>query len=100
MLEQGFIEEVRRLFERDDLNSDLPAIRCVGYRQIWHYLAGELSYDNLPEKAIIATRQLAKRQMTWLRTQTDADWFLSHEPDLPQQVLKLLEKKHNLCQNC
>ncbi|EDN67217.1 tRNA delta(2)-isopentenylpyrophosphate transferase [Beggiatoa sp. PS] len=93
MLEQGFIEEVRRLFEQGDLNPDLPAMRCVGYRQVWHYLAGELLYDNLPEKAIIATRQLAKRQMTWLRTQTDADWFDSDEPDLAKQVLKLLEKK-------
>ncbi|MEN8217668.1 MAG: tRNA (adenosine(37)-N6)-dimethylallyltransferase MiaA [Pseudomonadota bacterium] len=92
MLEQGLIEEVRSLFMRGDLNPDLPSMRCVGYRQVWHYLAGELDYASLPEKAIIATRQLAKRQLTWLRAQTDAYWFDSLEPNLTQQVLKWLEK--------
>jgi tRNA dimethylallyltransferase len=96
MFERGLIEEVRRLFEQGDLNSDLPSMRCVGYRQVWHYLAGELSYEHLPEKAIIATRQLAKRQMTWLRTQTDALKFDSQNPNLNQQVLRLLKQKPNL----
>jgi len=96
MLELGLIEEVRRLFERGDLNPNLPSVRCVGYRQIWHYLIGELSYESLPEKAIIATRQLAKRQMTWLRTQRDAFKFDSQMPNLNQQILKLLEQKINL----
>ncbi|MDQ8039262.1 MAG: tRNA (adenosine(37)-N6)-dimethylallyltransferase MiaA [Rickettsiella sp.] len=68
MLAQGFIEEVENLFERSDLNSDLPSIRTVGYRQIWRYLASELSHTEMQERAIIATRQLAKRQMTWLRS--------------------------------
>ncbi len=68
MLEQGFVEEVENLFKRGDLNSDLPSIRTVGYRQIWSYLTGELSYNEMQERAIIATRQLAKRQMTWLRS--------------------------------
>ncbi len=98
MLEQGLIEEVRALFERGDLNPDLPSMRCVGYRQVWQYLAGELDYDNLSEKAIIATRQLAKRQMTWLRTQTDAHWF--DESHIVQQVLKYLKNSHKLFQNC
>jgi tRNA dimethylallyltransferase len=71
-------------------------MRCVGYRQVWDYLAGNLSDENLPEKAIIATRQLAKRQMTWLRTQIDAHWFDSLNPNLTPQVLKLLEKTINL----
>lgn len=68
MLKQGFVAEVENLFKRGDLNMDLPSIRTVGYRQIWRYLAGELSYNEMQERAIIATRQLAKRQMTWLRS--------------------------------
>ncbi len=94
MLEQGLIEEVRGLFQRGDLNPDLPSMRSVGYRQVWRYLAGELAYADLPEKAIIATRQLAKRQLTWLRSQIDAHWFESTE-----QVLKWLEKIHKLSQH-
>lgn len=71
MLENGFVDEVRRLKQREDLHEDLPSIRCVGYRQLWHYLDGR---DNLPqarEKGIAATRQLAKRQLTWLRGMSD-----------------------------
>ena len=90
MLEQGLIEEVRGLFERGDLNSDLSSMRCVGYRQVWRYLTGELDYADLPEKAIIATRQLAKRQLTWLRTQTDAYWFDSFEPNMTKKIFNLL----------
>ncbi len=67
MLEQGFEQEVTRLRQRDDLNLDLPAMRCVGYRQMWMYLDGNYQYQEMVEKAIIATRQLAKRQITWLR---------------------------------
>ncbi|MCK5524920.1 MAG: tRNA (adenosine(37)-N6)-dimethylallyltransferase MiaA [Thiomargarita sp.] len=98
MLEQGLIEEVRALFERGDLNPELPSMRCVGYRQVWQYLAGELDYDNLSERAIIATRQLAKRQMTWLRTQTDAHWF--DESLMVQEVLKYLKNSHKRFQDC
>jgi tRNA dimethylallyltransferase len=67
MLKQGFVAEVETLFKRDDLNTNLPAIRTVGYRQIWNYLGGKLTYAEMQERSIIATRQLAKRQMTWLR---------------------------------
>lgn len=67
MLEQGFVNEVRQLHQRGDLHLDLPSMRCVGYRQVWQYIEGELSSDEMRERAIIATRQLAKRQMTWLR---------------------------------
>jgi len=92
MLKQGLIKEVQRLFRRGDLNPDLPSIRCVGYRQVWRYLAGELEYALLPEQVIIATRQLAKRQLTWLRAQKEAYWFDSEKPNMIQQVLKWLEK--------
>ncbi len=68
MMEQGFLQEVETLYQRADLNSDLPAIRSVGYRQLWQYLASELELDEAIERAIVATRQLAKRQFTWLRS--------------------------------
>ncbi len=69
MLEDGFIDEMKALHARDDLNADLPSIRCVGYRQAWQYLEGELDYNEMIERAVIATRQLAKRQMTWMRSE-------------------------------
>lgn len=68
MLEHGFIEEVEKLRARKDLNLDTPAIRCVGYRQAWQYLDGEFDRAALREQGIAATRQLAKRQLTWLRS--------------------------------
>jgi tRNA dimethylallyltransferase len=68
MLEQGFLDEVRHLRLRGDLHPDLPSMRCVGYRQAWEYLDGSCTYDDMREKGIIATRQLAKRQITWLRS--------------------------------
>jgi len=67
MLTQGLVEEVYNLFGRADLSAEVPAMRAVGYRQVWQYLSGELSREEMRSKAIIATRQLAKRQMTWLR---------------------------------
>lgn len=67
MVDLGLVAEVEKLYARDDLHIGLPSIRSVGYRQIWEYLDGECSLDEAIEKAIIATRQLAKRQMTWLR---------------------------------
>jgi tRNA dimethylallyltransferase len=68
MLQQGFVDEVRRLYTRGDLDDSLPAIRAVGYRQVWQYLEGEWDYDTMRHKGIVATRQLAKRQLTWLRS--------------------------------
>ena len=67
MLQAGFEAEVRTLYERGDLNPDLPAIRAVGYRQMWGYINGEYDYDEMLDKGLAATRQLAKRQLTWLR---------------------------------
>jgi tRNA dimethylallyltransferase len=71
MIANGFIEEVQSLYSRDDLHVDLPAMRAVGYRQVWDYLDSKpdarISYDQMIEQGIIATRQLAKRQLTWLR---------------------------------
>ncbi len=79
MLEQGLIEEVRALYARGDLHKDLPAIRAVGYRQVWDYLDGELTRDAMVERGIIATRQLAKRQFTWLRDWADLYWLYTED---------------------
>lgn len=67
MLEQGLVQETRIFFERDDLNATLPSMRAVGYRQVWAYLDQQLDYLGMVEHGVIATRQLAKRQLTWLR---------------------------------
>lgn len=77
MLEQGFEQEVRQLFQREDLHENLPAIRCVGYRQMWQYLAGQITHEEMVSQGIAATRQLAKRQLTWLRSWPDLHWLKS-----------------------
>ncbi|MUH72849.1 tRNA (adenosine(37)-N6)-dimethylallyltransferase MiaA [Psychrosphaera haliotis] len=68
MLEQGFKGEVERLIQRPDLHLDLPSIRAVGYRQMWQHLKGELDWNEMVFRGVVATRQLAKRQLTWLRS--------------------------------
>ncbi|MCR1825376.1 tRNA (adenosine(37)-N6)-dimethylallyltransferase MiaA [Pseudomonas oleovorans] len=90
MLEQGFVEEVEALRRRSDLHAGLPSIRAVGYRQMWEYLDGELSRDEMVERGIIATRQLAKRQFTWLRGWDDVHWLDSLACDNLSRVLKYL----------
>ena len=91
MLEQGFEEEVRKLWDRGDLDIGMPSIRCVGYRQMWEYFAGTWGYDTMIEKGVIATRQLAKRQVTWLRSWENLNHFESDDPNLTNNALKLLE---------
>lgn len=81
MLASGFEAEVRALFARGDLHTDLPSIRCVGYRQMWSYIEGEISYDEMVYRGVCATRQLAKRQMTWLRGWEGVRWLDSENPD-------------------
>lgn len=90
MLERGLVAEVEGLYRRGDLGPDKPAIRCVGYRQVWSYLAGEVDYPVMVEQGISATRQLAKRQFTWLRSEPDCHWFDSSDARLHDKVLKLL----------
>ncbi|EHR40239.1 MULTISPECIES: tRNA (adenosine(37)-N6)-dimethylallyltransferase MiaA [Alishewanella] len=80
MLAQGFEQEVRQLYQRGDLHPDLPSIRCVGYRQMWDYLAGGVDYDTMVSQGIAATRQLAKRQLTWLRSWPDLHWLKTEAP--------------------
>lgn len=81
MMAQGLIEEVQKLYDRSDLHPDLPAIRAVGYRQVWDYLDGKISRDDMVERGIIATRQLAKRQLTWLRGWPDLYWLYTDRED-------------------
>ena len=90
MLEQGLIEEVARLFDRGDLHADLPALRAVGYRQVWSYLEGDCSRDAMIERAVIATRQFAKRQMTWLQKETEAQVLFSEDPQLLGRALSTI----------
>jgi len=88
MLTRGLVEEVEQLYVRDDLNPSLPAIKAVGYRQVWDYLAGNTDYDTMVERAITATRQFAKRQFTWLRS-----WQDLRQIDSPKrsEALKILQ---------
>ena len=90
MLEQGFIEEVQALRQRYLLSLELPSMRCVGYRQAWQYLDGEFGRAALREKGVAATRQLAKRQLTWLRAMTDTQDFDCLAPRLAEDVLAYL----------
>lgn len=86
MLELGLLSEVRQLREDFAVTAEMPSMRCVGYRQVWQYLEGEFGLTVLREKAIAATRQLAKRQLTWLRGLDDVAEFDCLAEDLPQQV--------------
>jgi len=84
MIQDGLIEEVEQLKKRTDLNLTLPSMRCVGYRQVWQYLSDKSDQEEMIFKSIVATRQLAKRQMTWLRKQTQQNSY---------DCLKLHQKK-------
>ena len=87
MLEAGFVAEVQALRARADLHPDLPAMRCVGYRQAWQALDGQWPMAELRDKGVFATRQLAKRQLTWLRALAGRRVVACDAPDALQQVL-------------
>ncbi|MFC0445957.1 tRNA (adenosine(37)-N6)-dimethylallyltransferase MiaA [Pseudidiomarina halophila] len=92
MLDEGFVDEVKKLRQRGDLHLDLPALRCVGYRQVWQYLDGEYDEATMIERGIFATRQLAKRQLTWLRKWPGVQWFDSLDESLFESVLRYCEQ--------
>ncbi len=92
MLELGFEDEVRRLMARPGFSEELPSMRAVGYRQMIDYLQGRLKWEEMRERGIIATRQLAKRQFTWLRRELDAKWLGEAQGDSLQESLELIEK--------
>lgn len=91
MVEQGFVEEVEFFRGRGDLHPGLPSMRAVGYRQVWDHLDGKLSSEAMLERGIIATRQLAKRQFTWLRSWPDVHWLESSACDNLPRTLKYLQ---------
>jgi tRNA dimethylallyltransferase len=91
MLQQGLLDEVRALYSRGDLNHRLPSIKSVGYRQVWQFLEGEIDYDGMVEKSIIATRQLAKRQLTWLRSWPSLQSLSESSTQSAQHVLKYMD---------
>ncbi len=92
MLEAGFIDEVAALHARGDLDVSMPSVRAVGYRQAWDYLEGKLSHAEMVERGVIATRQLAKRQFTWLRGwDAEVEWLDSLDPKRFEQALKRLQ---------
>lgn len=92
MLRAGLLAEVRALFERNDLSAEHPSMRAVGYRQIWRYLAGQCALNEARDHAIAATRQLAKRQLTWLRRRERAQWFDAMNPDTTRMMIDALSQ--------
>ncbi len=90
MLAQGVVKEVERLRAQKELNLNSPSMRAVGYRQIWQYLEGEYDESEMRARVLAATRQLAKRQLTWLRHFNDLHWFDSTQSDLFAAILRIL----------
>ena len=92
MLAAGFLDEVRSLRKRSDLVADHPSMRAVGYRQVWQYLEGQCGLEEAIDRAIAATRQLAKRQLTWLRARPRAKWFDSLHSEAASMIKKALSE--------
>lgn len=90
MLVNGLLDEARGLYGRGDLNAGMPSMRLVGYRQIWQFLAGAIDEKEMIRRAVVATQQLAKRQMTWFRAEESAVWLSGTGPQLVDKVLKIL----------
>jgi len=96
MIEKGFVDEVVGLRQPGNLSLNLPSMRAVGYRQVWEYLDGMYAYDEMMQKGIVATRQFAKRQLTWLRAERGASWLEGESPDLLEQALKYINSSLNI----
>ena len=92
MLAAGFVAEVQSLYERSDLTAEHPSMRAVGYRQFRRHLAGECALEEAGTQAIAATRQLAKRQLTWLRRRERAQWFDAMHPEVARVMIDALCK--------
>jgi tRNA dimethylallyltransferase len=99
MIASGFLQEVERLRARGDLSPDLPAIRSVGYRQLWSYLDGDCTWEAARAKAIVATRQYAKRQLTWLRGDPRIESWPALAPDLANRCVERLSKESLIAKN-
>ncbi len=92
MLNEGFLDEMAALRARDDLSTSLPSMRCVGYRQAWEALDGEFPLAELRERGVAATRQLAKRQLTWLRGMPERHVLQADGPDVLAQALQMINR--------
>lgn len=99
MVELGFVAEVERLRARGDLQPDMPSMRAVGYRQLWSYLDGEYEWATARTKAIVATRQYAKRQLTWLRGDPNCEAWPALAPGLVERCLTRLSKENLIAKN-
>ena len=99
MVEAGFLAEVERLRARGDLDADMPAMRAVGYRQLWAHLDGRYTWDEARAKAIVATRQYAKRQLTWLRGDTRIESWPALAADLANRCVERLSKESLIAKN-
>ncbi len=95
MLDDGFVDEVKTLYARGDLSPELPSIRCVGYRQVWDYLENRITYEDMVAKGVAATRQLAKRQITWLRSWPDVHWLETEDTGKYAKVVDLITQHQN-----
>jgi len=91
MLEAGFIDEVKKFHAAEGMHSDLPSMKCVGYRQVWDYLDNKLDYDEMVERGVIATRQLAKRQLTWLRRWPNLQQLDTNDSKVLAKALEIVE---------
>ena len=100
MLDQGLVAEVEHLRARGDLDLTMPSMRCVGYRQVWEYLDGMYDYGAMVARAQAATRQLAKRQLTWLRGWPDLYRLPAESRNLTQAVLKIVDRAHHIVADC
>ncbi|XUO84582.1 tRNA (adenosine(37)-N6)-dimethylallyltransferase MiaA [Halomonas sp. KM007] len=92
MLDEGLMDEVAALKKRKDIHAGLPSMKSVGYRQVWEYLDGEYDWDELVSRGVIATRQLAKRQLTWLRSWPALRWIDTQQPDTLDKLLKFVRE--------
>jgi len=90
MIDAGFVDEMKRLFARSDLDAGMPSMRAVGYRQAWEWLQGKNTFGEMREKTIFATRQLAKRQLTWLRQEGASVWYDLQTDSAKREVFELL----------
>jgi len=90
MIDAGFVDEIKSLFARSDLHAGMPSMRAVGYRQAWEWLEGKITFGQMREKALAATRQLAKRQLTWLRQESASVWYDLQTDSAEREVFKML----------
>jgi len=92
MMAAGFLAEVGKLFARNDLDPELPALRSVGYRQLWAHLAGKATLEEAVREGILATRHLARRQLIWLRKETDIEWMDSLDSDVSARIKQFMAR--------